>query len=239
MESENLVLPVSLSGVELSMTSVNLISSIIPRYTDTDGHEYGTVRISNQSYGQEIRDSDINTFIASNSFSRSFFKGLRSFLPNWMSLSNPVDSFLSVSELVTNVQRGSEVKRNRYCKNSPVHQDRLYNTFVFSTELVLDVFGDYSSVIIDQDSDRICIVTDLLQNGGTIFVSFPPRPPFFLSVFNNVANNSRIRKRSGNDFGGLTVKTVKGFAFSVNKGINVESEGDVQVWNGDHNVNYE
>lgn len=238
VESDDLVLPVSLSGAEISLTSPNLVSSVVSKYTDTEGREIGTVRSLNRSYEQEIRESDISAFIASNSFSRSFFKGLRSFLPNWLSLSNPADSVLSISELVTNVQRGSEIKMNRYCKSSPVQDERLYNTFVFSSELILEVFGEYTSIITDQESDRICIVTDLQKNDGTFYVSFPPRPPFDLSVFNNIVTNSLVTKRSSNDIEGLTVNDVKGFALSLNKGIKVESEGHLEVWNGDHRVKY-
>lgn len=236
VESNTLTLPISMAGVELEYSDSVRILSRTTYFTESLGEEFYSMRFSNQTATEKIRDSDIFTFIASNSFARSFFKGLQKVLPVWLTLMSPEKVFLPVSELKTELLIGSAVRMNRDCKEAPVFNDKLYNVFVFSIELVLELFGDFDSIMPTEDQ-RICVVTDISTEGGTVFLLFPPRPPLQLPAF---ANSRQFIRQSADALkSALTVNEFRGFGISFNKDIIVEKTDEtVKVWNGDHLIDY-
>lgn len=237
------VFPVSLSGIELELTGqlsspVNILSTTTS-YTELDGVEDYVMRYFNQTTVQTIRDSDMFSFLASNSFSRSFFKGLEKVLPPWISFSIPNGKFLPVTELSTQVSAGLDVLNKWHCKSAPINENSLYSTFIFSTQLIVEIFGDLESIFINKDTDRICIVSDIFHSGGSVYVVFPTRPAFQLPVFQNTIRNAHVQSRSANEINGIQVNRINGFAISLNSGIKVRHEDEaLEVWNGDHLLQY-
>lgn len=235
------VLPVSLSGIELELTGqlsspVNILSTTTS-YTESDGVEDYVMRYFNQTTVQTIRDSDMFSFLASNSFSRSFFKGLEKVLPPWISFSNPDGTLFPVNQLSTQLLAGSDVLKTQHCKSAPVNENSLYSTFIFSTELIVKIFGNSESIFINKDTDRICIVSDILRGGGSVYVLFPTRPAFQFPVFQTI-RMANVQSRSANDINGIHVDRINGFAISLNRGLKVRHDEALEVWNGDHLLQY-
>ena len=231
VELNALALPISITGIQVSQSGSNfsLISGSLT-YDVIDGSPYGDNRTMN-CLEFDTTPRDVHDFLTSNSFLATFFNALeKDLLPDWLSFSHDGDVIFGVSDLQTDITKGSEIQQGE-CQGAPLFPDHMYTVLKFGNKFSLSMYGQNISLPQPANNKKFCIIIDICQDlGGTMFLMLPEDSRDILDKFDMLKGLT--------DKFGLYLRP-KGIGISVGKHINVHSDTtEVQLWNGDNLFRY-
>ena len=138
----------------------------------------------------KLSPKDIHDLITSGSCMLTFFDELQAKLPDWLRFSKSGTGLLAVTDLKTDLIRGSNMNSIQECRDSPhVHKDRLYNVLGFGTELFISIYGNQIRLPAPVSGNKLCVIVDFCQDsGGTVFFMLPQElrnmlDKFFVQIF--------------------------------------------------------
>ncbi|XP_052081717.1 uncharacterized protein LOC127719541 isoform X3 [Mytilus californianus] len=229
-EAEEFSIPISVSGLVVATTSFSFelfTGSVL--YLETDGTKLSDMHDDNCLLFNTT-PKDIYDFVSSGSFIGTVFDSLRNKLPSWLQFSKSGVGLLSVTDLKTHLTYGNNVDKFQECYGAPVFNNRLYNVFIFGSDISFSIYGDQIHMPAPLRNNKFCVIVDICQNlGGTIFIMLPAETGAELS---KVGIFSDLTKT------GLTL-TPRGIGLSLGKDINVHYKtSELELWNGDEMFYY-
>lgn len=229
LESGDLALPVSVSGVEvISMNSNFELKYGLLKYKEHHGIPLANNRTTNCFYF-ETTPKDVHHLISA--FVPTLFDSMTSALPNWVQFTNNGTGAFSVTDLKTDLFTGSEMDTLTECKGAPLIKNNKYSLFRFGTNMAISIFENEITIPDSISGQKFCFIIDMCQdNGGTAFFIVPPESADFLQKFDffELLNQEY----------GVKFRPV-GIGLSLSKQINVQDRRThVEVWNGDNLIQY-
>lgn len=229
LESGDLTLPVSISGVEvISMDSNFELKYGSLKYGENRGKKLANNRTNNCFYF-EITPKDVHQLIGA--FLPTVFESMTDILPNWLQFTNNRTVGLSVTDLKTDLFYGRDIDSKTECKGAPVRENNKYSLFRIGTNMAITIFGNKITIPESISGQKFCLILDICQdNGGTVFFIVPADSEDMLQKFDLF---KLLYSKHGVKF------RPAGFGLSLSKQINVQDRRThVEVWNGDNFIHY-
>ncbi|VDI61539.1 Hypothetical predicted protein [Mytilus galloprovincialis] len=229
LESGDLALPVSVSGVEvISMNSNFELKYGLLKYKEHHGIPLANNRTTNCFYF-ETTPKDVRHLF--NAFLPTLFDSMTSALPNWVQFTNNETGAFSVTDLKTDLFTGSEMDTLTECKGAPLIKNNKYSLFRFGTNMAISIFENEITIPDSISGQKFCLIIDICQdNGGTAFFIVPSESADFLQKF-------EFFELLNQEYG-VKFRPV-GIGLSLSKQINVQDRRThVEVWNGDNLIQY-
>ena len=230
-EVNSLTVPVSLQGVEVTLTEGDFeIKLGAGKYPDNAGESVGNIR-TEDCWQFDLTSKDIFNFVQASSFLRKYLYSLLETLPDWIKLQPTNDTVLDVQGLKSELIYGRDMEKIDWCRGAPVLTDHLYNVFLFDTSFAISIYDNPLTIPKPVSQKKFCLIVDLCHNyGGTVFLLIPKESQ---DKFSDVDVLKEIYEKN-------KVKILpRGVGLSVVRGVNVHQKTQsVQMWNGDHIFNY-
>ncbi|XP_071145233.1 uncharacterized protein [Mytilus edulis] len=229
LESGDLALPVSVSGVEvISLDSNFELKYGSLKYGENHGKKLANNRTNNCFYF-EITPKDVHQLVGA--FLPTVFESMTELLPNWLQFTNNGTVGFSVTDLKTDLFYGRDIDSKTECKGAPVLKNNKYSLFRFGTNVAMTIFENKITIPESISGQKFCLILDICQdNGGTAFLIVPPESEDLLQKF-------EFFKSLYSQYG-VKFRPV-GMGLSLSKQINVQDRRThVEVWNGDNFIQY-
>lgn len=223
----NLLLPVSLRGLEVTMTNGKFNLNYGVHFELREGTKMPN---SEACRPFELVESDIFNFVSCGAFLRTFLTSLYPLLPNWLGFDKSADSVLAIDNMKSELLLGSDISNRLWCTGAPVFPDRIYGVFQFSSSFNLSVLGQEIHIPAPLKGHAFCLIVGICQdNWQSIFLMIPDESRHILktiNIFQHLKNKS-----------GISVLP-RGLGLSVNDGIKAAQHlSELTLWNGDNLFN--
>lgn len=229
LESGDLALPVSISGVEvISMDSNFELKYGSLKYGENHGKKLANNR-TNDCFYFEITPKDVHQLVGA--FLPTVFESMTDSFPNWLQFTNNGTVGFSVTDLKADLFYGRDIDSKTECKGAPVLKNNKYSLFRFGTNVTMTIFENKINIPESISGQKFCLILDICQdNGGTAFFIVPPESEDMLQKFD-------FFKSLYSQYG-VKFRPV-GIGLSLSKQINVQDRRThVEVWNGDNFIQY-
>ncbi|XP_053408335.1 uncharacterized protein LOC123559761 [Mercenaria mercenaria] len=227
----DLSLPVSIQGLEVTVSSGKFQLSYGTKYNSSEGTIIKNDETPDNCKSFELVESDIFEFVSAGSFLKTYLLNLFPALPNWIKFEKTSESVLAIQDLKSDLVYGRHMEQTTWCEGAPVLEDHLYSVFRLGSTFSLEVMGDKIKVPNPLAGHKFCFIIDLCHsNGGSIFFMVPEESRDLLegiTVFKLLKQKNK-----------LTIFP-RGIGISIVNGINVHHDTtELQLWNGDAMVQY-
>jgi hypothetical protein len=174
MIGNNLVVPVSIRGLEVTFTAGNFKINYGVRYSSVEGLAIKNDMTPSTCKQFELVSGDIFEFIEANSFMKTLFLSLLPSLPDWLQFEKTNDEMLATQDIKSDIANGEDIDDITWCSGAPVIPDHLYAAFRFGTGFTMRVMEQFATLPNPIDGKKFCLIVDLSHSyGGTVFLMIP------------------------------------------------------------------